>query len=99
MGHLFRTLIQNSDIYFGDFGETRIYWSAYVPPCKPGDSYPPEDGSFYPTVQNGFANAIKKSEIVIFSRETVQGFNNHGEETKLTDEEILREEFFEGGNK
>jgi hypothetical protein len=92
MGHLFRTLIRNPDISFGRFGETRIYWSAYVPPCKPGDSYPPEDGSFYPAAQNGFANAIKRSEIVIFSRETVQGWINRGEEIELTDEEKLRKE-------
>jgi hypothetical protein len=93
MGHLFRTLIQNSDIYFGRFGQTRVYWSAYVPPCNPGDDYPPEDGSFYPAVQKGFGKAIKKSEVVIFSREVIQCHD--GEERELTDEESLREEIIE----
>jgi hypothetical protein len=92
MGHFFRTLIQNLDLYFGRFGQTRVYWSAYVPPCESGDCYPPEDGSFYPTVQRGFAEAIKKSEVVIFSSEVVQCC---GRERELTDEESLRNEIVE----
>ncbi|KAJ6114897.1 hypothetical protein N7486_000675 [Penicillium sp. IBT 16267x] len=99
MGHLFTTLTQNPDLYFGRFGHTRVYWSAYVPPCKPGPdgrgggSYPPEDGSYDPRVKNAFTKAIEKSEVVVFSREVIQC--SMGGKRQLTEEENLREEIAE----
>lgn len=96
MGHFLMILTQNSDLYFGHFGQTRIYWSAHVPsddsePHSWGRSrYPPQGGSRHPPVQKAFAKAIEKSEIVIFSRAVIQC--SGGEERELTDEEILRED-------
>lgn len=101
MGHLFTTLTKNPDLYFGRFGQTRIYWSAYIPPYEPGsngqgrDSYPPEDGSYYPKVKNAFKKAIEKSEVVVFSREVIQCSVELGRERELTEEETLRKEIAE----
>ncbi|KAJ5635159.1 uncharacterized protein N7484_008472 [Penicillium longicatenatum] len=89
----------NPDLYFGRFGQTRVYWSAYVPPCESypdargGHFYPPEDGSHYPRVKKAFAKAIEKSEVVVFSREVIQCCV--GGERELTEEENLREEIAE----
>ncbi|KAJ5820453.1 hypothetical protein N7474_006044 [Penicillium riverlandense] len=106
MGHLFTTLTQNPDLYFGRFGQTRVYWSAYVPPYEPssdrrgGDIYPPQDGSYDPRVKRAFTKAIKKSEVVVFSREVIQCCV--WEVRELTEEENLREEIVKaeaGGSK
>jgi hypothetical protein len=99
MGHFFTTLTQNPDLYFGRFGLTRVYWSAYVPPYEPGPdsrgggTCPPHEGSYDPTVIKAFAKAVEKSEIVVFSRETIQ--SSVGRERELSDEESLREEIAE----
>ncbi|CAL5874509.1 uncharacterized protein PFLUO_LOCUS8805 [Penicillium psychrofluorescens] len=99
MGHLFTTLTQNPDLHFGRFGHTRVYWSAYVPPCEPSpdgrgnDSYPPQDGSYDPRVKKAFTKAIEKSEVVVFSKEVIQCRSE--EEWELTKEENLREEIAE----
>ncbi|KAJ5554603.1 hypothetical protein N7513_004562 [Penicillium frequentans] len=95
MGHLFTSLTQNSDIDFGRFGQTHVYWSAYVPPYEPGDSYPPEDGSFKPKVIEAFSKAIEKSEVVVYSSEVIQCCDVKGEEKVLTEEENSREEIAE----
>lgn len=100
MGHLFTSLTQNSDIYFGRFGQTHIYWSAHVPPYDLGPgrdrgSYPPEDGSFKPKVIEAFAKAIEKSEVVVYSTQVLQCCDVKGEEKVLTEEESLREEIAE----
>lgn len=100
MGHLFTSLTQNSDINFGRFGQTHVYWSAYVPPYDPGPgrgrgSYPPEDGSCTPKVIEAFSKAIEKSEVVVYSREVRQCCDVKGEEKVLTEEENLREEIAE----
>jgi len=103
MGHFLTTLTQNPDLYFGRFGQTRVYWSAYVPPYEPdpdgrGDGiYPPQEGSYNPTVKKAFAKAIEKSEVVVFSREVIQCSVERG--MKLTDEESLREEIDEAETK
>lgn len=100
MGHLFTSLTQNSDINFGRFGQTHVYWSAYVPPYDPGPgrgrgSYPPEDGSCTPKVIEAFSKAIEISEVVVYSREVRQCCDVKGEEKVLTEEENLREEIAE----
>ncbi|KAJ6112465.1 hypothetical protein N7512_007789 [Penicillium capsulatum] len=98
MGHFFATLVQDPDLYFGRFGQTCVYWSAYVPPYEPRSDgpghncYPPEEGSFYPPVKKGFARAIKKSEVVVYSREVIQCCNGDDE---LTHEESLRKKIAE----
>ncbi|KAJ5387907.1 hypothetical protein N7509_010448 [Penicillium cosmopolitanum] len=87
MGHFFTAFIHNEDLYFGPFGHTRIYWSAYVPPYDPnldgwaGGSYPPQGGE------------IARSEVVVFSREVAQC--SVGVKRKLTQGKSLRKEILE----
>ncbi|KAJ5604585.1 hypothetical protein N7510_009739 [Penicillium lagena] len=106
MGHLFTILTQNPELYFGRFGQTRVYWSAHVPPYEPspdgrgGDKYPPQDGSYDSRVKNAFAKAIENSEVVVFSREVIQCCI--WEKRELTEEENLRKEIAKaeaGGSK
>jgi hypothetical protein len=105
MGHFLTILTQNPHLYFGRFGQTRVYWSAYVPRYEPGpdsrggDIYPPQEGSYKPTVKKAFAKAIEKSEVVVFSRETIQCSVVKGGERELTDEESLQEEIYEAETK
>lgn len=99
MGHFFTAFIHNEDLYFGPFGHTRIYWSAYVPPYDPnldgwaGGSYPPQGGSFSRNVIESFSREIARSEVVVFSREVAQC--SVGVKRKLTQGKSLRKEILE----
>lgn len=100
MGHFFTVFVQNKDLYFGRFGHTRVYWSAYVPPVEPDTDgedgrYPPEGGSYSEVVKKEFAKAIEKSEVVVFSREVIQCSVGG---RKPTQGQILRMEIAKAGD-